>query len=58
MAFLNLIGVQPNVPHAHAQRPETVHMQHLSQGILPELRPQETHQVQMVQDNYRVHQIL
>jgi len=36
------IGVQPDVPHAHAQRQEAIHMSRLRQRVLPELRPQET----------------
>lgn len=35
-------GVQPDVPHAHAQRQEAVHVSRLRQRVLPELRPEET----------------
>lgn len=40
--FVCPAGVQLDVSHAHAQRQETVHVPRLRQGILPELRPEET----------------
>lgn len=39
---LHLLGVQPDVSHAHAQRQEAIHVSRLRQRVLPELRPQET----------------
>jgi len=40
-------GLQSNVPHAHPQREEAIHMQHLPQGILQKFRPEETHPVKV-----------
>lgn len=39
---LHILGVQPDVSHAHAQRQEAIHVSRLRQRVLPELRPQET----------------
>lgn len=39
---LHLLGVQPDISHAHAQRQEAIHVSRLRQRVLPELRPQET----------------
>lgn len=37
-------SLQPDVPHAHTQREEAVHLQDLRQGLLPQLRPEEAHE--------------
>lgn len=39
---LHLLGVQPDVSHAHAQRQEAIYVSRLRQRVLPKLRPQET----------------
>lgn len=36
--------LQPDLPHAHTQREEAVHLQDLREGVLPELRPEEAHE--------------
>ena len=40
--FSKFSDLQFNVPHAHPQRTEAIHMSHMSKRILPQFRPQET----------------
>ena len=39
--MLIFVDVQPDISYAHAQRAEAIHLHHVSEGILPQLRSQE-----------------
>ena len=39
--FSFILDVQSDVPYAHPQRTETLHMHNVSKGILPQFRSQE-----------------
>ena len=39
--MLYILDVQPDLPYAHPQRAEALHMHNVSKRILPQLRSQE-----------------